>query len=152
LTENGEKESNKVDKIKYFQAQILKLSGKLKIKRPYIRQDNRLGGYIASICEGVHIQTGYKRHFLTYNAKIINKLSKWMIIHSVLHEFGHIKTNATTESKREYKAEKFALKAIKKHFPKYYKRSVIYIKRYVKSGIKIYDKAFQKLLKDIDEK
>jgi len=140
-----------MDKIKFFENQILELSGLLKIRIPYIKQDNRLGGYIASICEGVHIKTGYKTHFLTYNAKIINKLSKWMIIHSILHEFGHIKTNARVEWEREYKAEKFALKAIKKYFPKYYKRSVNYIKRYIGSDMKIYDKAFTKLLTDIGE-
>lgn len=143
-------EKKTLNKIKFFENQILKLSGKLKIRRPYIKQDNRLGGYIASICEGVHIKTGRKRHFLTYNAKIINQLSKWMIIHSILHEFGHIKTKARNEQTEEYKAEKFALKAIEKHFPKYYKRSINYIRNFVGSGMKIYDKPFAKLLKELE--
>ena len=135
-----------MNRIKYFQDKVLELSGKLKIKRPYIRQDNRLGGYIASICEGVHIKKGYKRYFLTYNAKVLNTFPKWMIIHSILHELGHIKTGI----QGEYKAEKFALKAIKKHFPMYYQRTINYLKNYVGSGIKPYDKAFSKLIKELN--
>ena len=140
-----------MNKIKFFENQILELSRKLKIKRPYIKQDNRLGGYIASICEGVHIRTGKKKFLMTYNAKIIKQLSKWMIIHSILHEFGHIKTHARSRIAREYKAEKFALKIIKKHFPKHYKKNINWIKHFVGSEIKIYDKAFGRLLKDIGE-
>jgi len=140
-----------MNKIKFFQNKVLELSGKLKIKRPYIRQDNRLGGYIASLATGVHVVTEKKGYFLTYNAKILNKLSKRMIIHSILHEFGHIKTDARSVIKREYKAEKFALKAIKNHFPRYYRQSINYVKRFVGSGMKVYDKAFTKLIKEMNE-
>ena len=143
-------EKKNMNKIKFFQDKVLELSGKLKIKRPYIRQDNRLGGYIASLESGVHVITEKKHHFLTYNGKILKKLSKQMIIHSILHEFGHIKTDAKSIIEREYKAEKFALKAIKKYFPKYYNPSIKYIKQFINSGIKIYDKAFSKLVKEID--
>lgn len=140
-----------MDRQKYFIKMVCKLCGKLKVKRPLLRLDNRLGKYCSSITTCEHRKTKEKRFVMRYNMKVIGKLDKFAIIHIILHELGHIKTDARRIIEREYKAEKFALKAVKKHYPKHYKRTLKFIEWYVSDNQEIYGKAFKRLLIEISQ-
>jgi len=137
-------------KDKFFINSVIKLCGQLKINRPLLQKDNRLGkNYIASVCKGQNIKTKKYRYIIRYNATMLKTTPKCDIIHAVLHELGHVKTTAKLTIDREYKAEKFAVKAIKKYYPQYYKSVLNYLQIVSKFKDKIYPKAFGKLLKEI---
>ena len=136
---------------KYFINTVCKLCGKLKVKRPLLRMDNRLGQYCSSVTTCEHKKTKEKRFIMRYNMKVISRLDKFEIIHLILHELGHIKTDAKNVTQREYKAERFALKAIKKHYPKQYKRTLRFIEWYVSDNKEIYGKAFTRLLLEVSK-
>ena len=140
-----------MDKQKYFIETVCNLCGKLKVKRPLLKVDNRLGRYCASVTTCIHTKTKETRFIMRYNMKIIDKLDKWEITHLILHELGHIRTDAKTEEEREYKAEKFALKATKKYYPKQYKRTLRFIEWYVSDNKEVYRKAFKRLLLEANE-
>ncbi len=136
-----------MDKEKFFIDVVNKLCGKLKILKPNIYRDNRLKEYVASVescsckeCENV---------ILRYNSKRIKSLDKWELIYTALHELGHIKTDAPTRVEREYKAEKFAHKAIKKYYPKYYRRVLRYTLWVTEHERGVYRRAYDRLLKEM---
>ena len=136
---------------KYFIKIVCKLCGKLKIKSPLLKLDNRLGKYCSSVTVCEHKKTKEKRFIMKYNMTVIEKLDRFEIIHLILHELGHIKTDAKTITEREYKAERFALKAIKKHYPKQYKRTLRFIEWYVSDNKEVYGKAFKRLLLEVSK-
>lgn len=136
-----------MDKEKFFTDVVDKLCGKLKILKPTVYKDNRLKDYVA--CVGGCACKDCGNVILRYNSKRINKLEKWELIYTALHEIGHIKTDAKTRMEREYKAEKFTHKAIKKYYPKYYRRVLGYTIWVVEHERGVYKRAYNKLLEEM---
>ena len=99
--------------------------------------------------ETAYAQTTFKR--IRYSSKNIKKLSKIKIIHTVLHEIGHLMhSESLTIMKGEYEAEKFALKNIKRYLPKYYKKALKTTEQYTKiSNSRPHTFAFAKLIKEL---
>jgi len=139
-----------MDKTKFFIKLVCRFCGKMKIARPLLWKDNRLGkSYVASVLEGINLDTNKRRQVMRYNERLISKMPILDIIHTVFHELGHIKTKGKTRIEKEYKAEKFALKAMKKYYPKYYKTALNYLKKACNFCDRIYATAFKKLLKEV---
>lgn len=136
-----------VDKEKFFIDVVNKLCGKLKILKPTIYRDNRLQTYVASVggCSCLECQN----MILRYNSKRIKRMDKWEIIYTALHELGHVKTDAKTREEREYKAEKFAHKAIKKYYPRYYRKVLRYTLWVAEHERGVYKRAYDRLLKEM---
>ena len=137
-----------MNKEAFFIDVVNKLCGKLKIPKPSIYRDNRLQVYVASVGACACKECG--NMILKYNGKRINRMKKWELIYTALHEIGHIKTDAPTRVEREYKAEKFAHKAIKKYYRKYYRRVLGYTLWVVEHERGVYKRAYDKLLKEMD--
>lgn len=139
-----------MDKIKFFRNTVIKLCGKLKINRPLLMKDNRLGKYyMASVGMGEHVKTKEQRYIIRYNAKMLKTTPKADTIHGILHELGHIKTTAEKLVDKEYKAELFAIKAIKKHYPQHYKNAIDYLRTVAKFNDRVYPEAYKRVLKKI---
>jgi len=146
-----------MNKIKYFKDNVKKYAKLLKIKEPYLKQDNRLGKYYVC-CVEIDIWKDNNEEFtlLRYNTNHIKESDKSNIIHLILHELGHIKFRhhylkhtLTNTINSEYEAEKFALAMIKKYHPNYYKRALCRIENGIKQTKKTqYKIAFSKLLEE----
>jgi len=134
-------------KEKFFIDLVNKLCSKLKIKKPSIYADKLKAGYVACVqsCECNHCNN----MILRYDAKRIKEMDNWELIYIVLHELGHLKTDGETRIEREYKAEKFAHKAIKKYYPKYYRKVLSYTLKVVDCERGTYRKAYDKVLKEM---
>jgi len=134
-----------MDKEKYFLQIIYELASKCRVKLPHAMKDNRLN--LAGVFKARDINTKKIVWVLKYNVRVIKKLKKWELIHIVLHELGHIKTQGhKSDTISEYKAEKFALKAIKKYYPQYTERVLQYLARFIGDKRKHYREAYEKLL------
>lgn len=142
-----------MNKINYFNKKLDELFKLTKMKQEiHVKQDNRLGDYIAHV--ELHICKGCDKemYLFRYNAKEIKKASKIEIINTILHEFGHIKIKCGQNISRvenEYRAEKYAIKTIKKYYPQYYKQAVKNLKGYLRHVDKVYNKAFGRLYKEL---
>ena len=126
-----------------------------------IRQDNRLGSYLA--CTELYLYTDTKDpvYMIKYNKKHFKNKSKIDLIALALHELGHIKfkheyhhsiktTTIKQLTQMEYEAEKFALLTIKKYYPKQLKNIIKNLKGYKNQSIIIYRVAFTKLAEEFD--
>ncbi len=134
---------------KFFIDVVDKLCGKLKIKKPTVCRDNRLkGGYVACV-QPCACRT-CNNMLLRYNAKRIRRMEKWELIYTALHELGHVKTDGETREIREYKAERFAHKAIKKYYPRYYRRVLRYTLWVAERERGVYKRAYDKVLKELN--
>lgn len=139
-----------MDKIKYFESQIIEICKNTRTMRPVLAKDNRLGNnYVAEVYSCIHTKSGRRKYFMRYNKKIIDKMPLPDIYHAICHELGHIRTSGNHRKEREYKAEKFALKVIKKYRPRYYKRAIAYVKSAQYFRDNIYAQAYAKLIKEI---
>lgn len=137
-----------MDKEKFFREQTHKFASKCRVKFPYIQKDDRLSlDTYAGVWKARNKNTKEIVWILKYNSKVIKKLKKWQIIHTVLHELGHIKTESTGgNGESEYKAEKFAINAIKKYHPEYLENVLCYLTNFIGDERPIYRDAFIKLL------
>ena len=122
---------------------------KLELNKKYniiVKKDNRIG-------TGAEVFRQENEYIIQYNTKLLS--SKVDIIHSVLHEIGHLLVDFRygDEAEQEYAAELFALKTAKEHYPKIYpkmiKSSIYYVTKVVQDSAHI--KGYKKALKELGE-
>ena len=149
-----------MDKEKYFIENFQYLSKKAGVElEVLIEKDNRLKYYVASVNKLKYID-GNKEYFyrVRYNTKVINKVSKDILLFSISHEIGHIKKGhfkcprINDISKLEYQAEKYGLDLIKKVYGlKKYKKAIKFLKKYSTIKKQAYRKAFTRLYKEREQ-
>jgi len=152
-----------VNKSIFFRKKVKELALLNNIKEDIvIRQDNRLGGYLACTRLYLYSDTQEPVYLITYNAKLFKYKTKLQLMALALHELGHIKfrheykysfKNTTKKQliRMEYEAEKFSLLYIKNHYSKYFKKRIELLKNYITNDNVIYREAFYKLAKEFDK-
>ena len=108
----------------YFHFWVIKLNLQEKYQFS-LKKDNRLNCHAQVVC------TSQWHYEVKYNTTKLR--SKYKIINVALHELGHLFLDWRTDDEviHEAEAEYFALSTMKEHYPKFYKRALVWTQKAV---------------------
>lgn len=148
-----------MDRERFVQNQITKFRKEFKIRKSVeIIKDNRIGYKIMGIRIYRYTDNNELFYLIKCNFKILNQFTKIQIIHTLLHEFGHIKSgHVGLDDKRcklplatkEYQAEKFAMLYLKEHYSKYYPKALKELRDFKNNRYKDHQKACERLWEEL---
>jgi len=148
-----------MDIITFLENYILRFKKEFKIKKSIkIIIEENLGNRLMGVNLYKYTDNDELFYLIKCNINLLQKMSNYQVIHTLLHEFGHIKSKHVDltdkvmlpDYVKEYQAERFALKYIKKNFSSYYIDAIKELNTYKDNSH--YNKAYTKLYEELKGK